>query len=70
MAEGFIYILTNPAFKDGLLKIGKTTRTPSKRAREMSTTGVPAEFEVSFEIQTLDCDYAEALIHSRFSKHL
>lgn len=68
MPAGFIYILTNPAFQNDLLKIGKTTRTPSERAREIATTGVPAEFIVSFDIATSDCDYAEAVIHHHLTQ--
>lgn len=68
MPAGFIYILTNPAFQNDLLKIGKTTRTPSERAREIATTGVPAEFIVSFDIATSDCDYAEAVIHHQLTQ--
>ena len=68
MPAGFIYILTNPAFQSDLLKIGKTTRTPSERAREIATTGVPAEFIVSFDIATSDCDYAEAVIHHHLTQ--
>lgn len=64
MSVGFIYILVNPAFQDNILKIGKTTRASAHRIRELSTTGVPTDFRVAFEIESCDCDFAEALIHN------
>ena len=31
---GWVYIMRNPAFRDGLLKIGMTTRLPGERATD------------------------------------
>jgi Domain of unknown function (DUF4268)/T5orf172 domain len=42
---GYVYILTNPKIP-GLVKIGSTKLTPDERARQLSTTGVPAPFQV------------------------
>lgn len=45
---GWVYIMTNPAHRDDLVKIGLTTRTPKTRAEELSSsTGVPAPFHVA-----------------------
>jgi hypothetical protein len=45
---GFIYILINPSMA-GLVKIGKTTRDPEARAKELSqATGVPTPFYVAY----------------------
>jgi hypothetical protein len=64
-ATGYIYILINPLMP-GLLKIGKTRRTPDARAEELSgDTGVPAEFIVAYETPVSDCDAAEAEIHRK-----
>jgi hypothetical protein len=41
---GYVYILANPAFP-GKLKIGSTRLHPDARARQLSTTGVPAPFQ-------------------------
>ena len=48
MSIGYIYCMTNPAFKDGLVKIGLTMRTPEERRRELASTGVPLPFVVEF----------------------
>jgi len=48
MNPGYVYILINPSLPD-LIKIGKSVRDPRKRARELSTTGVPAPFQVAFQ---------------------
>ena len=62
MAAGFIYVMTNEAMP-GLVKIGKTTKLPTERARELYTTGVPNEFEVKFAILVDDIDEWEKEIH-------
>ena len=42
---GYVYIMTNRAMP-GLVKIGSTKLPPEERARQLSTTGVPAPFQV------------------------
>ena len=65
MANGFVYILINPAMP-GLLKIGKTTGSPEARAAELSAvTGLPTPFVVACEWNTFDCDAAESQVHAR-----
>jgi hypothetical protein len=52
-----------------LVKIGKTTRLPKDRAKELSSaTGVATPFIVSFEQFFEDCDLAETMIHSRLEQ--
>ena len=69
MKRGVIYILINSSIQ-GLVKIGKTTRTAKNRAREISVgTGVPSEFEVAYEQEFSDCDKAEKIIHSRLKDY-
>ena len=62
---GFVYILSNPVFKDDIFKIGHTTRSPSDRAWEIyqNATGVPAKFEVAYARQVANCEQAEQRIH-------
>jgi hypothetical protein len=69
MTPGHVYILMNAAIP-GLLKIGKTTRTPEERAEELSRTpGVPAPFHVAYAEDVPDCDGAEKMIHSSLDKY-
>jgi hypothetical protein len=61
---GHIYILVNPSM-EGLVKIGKTTRDPESRAREVSqATGVPTPFYVAFSILVADCHSAEEYVYA------
>ena len=49
----------------GLVKVGKTTRTPSERAEELSgVTGLPTPFIVVFEQLFSDCSLAERHVHA------
>ncbi|MEN9575730.1 MAG: hypothetical protein RL514_3585 [Verrucomicrobiota bacterium] len=61
---GHIYVLINPSI-DGLVKIGKTTRSPEERAEELSAaTGVATPFYVAYSIQVADCHHAEEFVHA------
>lgn len=61
---GHIYILINPSM-EGLVKIGKTTREPESRAKELSqATGVATPFYVAFSICVADCHAAEEFVHA------
>jgi hypothetical protein len=49
----------------GLVKVGKTTRSPEERAKELSSaTGLPTPFIVVYEQYFQDCDLAEAFVHT------
>ncbi|MDH5561849.1 MAG: GIY-YIG nuclease family protein [Deltaproteobacteria bacterium] len=64
MNPGHIYILQNPSFPN-LLKIGKTNRSPKARAQELSSSsGVPTEFNVIFDVFVPDCDAGEIEVHA------
>jgi hypothetical protein len=64
MAQGFVYILINPALP-GYIKVGKTTKTPEERAKQLSAaTGVPTPFVVAYDAPFADCDRAEVYIHT------
>ncbi len=69
MAQGYVYILFNPALRQNRFKIGLTTNKPEERARELSSaTGVPEPFEVAYAVCVLDCANAEKLVHAKLSK--
>lgn len=63
MGYGFVYLLGNESMP-GLIKIGRTDRSPHLRASELSkTTGVPAPFFVYGYIEVEDSAAIEKAIH-------
>lgn len=65
LKKGSVYILINSSLKN-LVKIGKTTRSPEDRAKEISQgTGVPTEYMVAYSEEVKDCDLVEKLVHER-----
>ena len=64
---GYVYILVDPAFP-GYVKIGKTTKDPEVRARELSRgTGIPAPYGVAWDALVSNGDEVERLIHQRLA---
>ena len=62
--NGYVYVLMNPSM-DNLVKIGKTTREPEERAKELSsTTGVPTPFVVVYDCYFESCSEAEIFVHT------
>ena len=62
--NGYVYVLINPSMPN-LVKIGKTTREPKERAKELSsTTGVPVPFIVVYDEFFENCSKAEQYIHT------
>lgn len=69
-SSGYIYILINPSLNDNFLKIGKTMRSPEKRADELSrSTGIPSSFIVAYEARVANPHRAEKLIHRRLRRY-
>ena len=61
---GYIYALINPSL-EGLVKIGKTTRDPTDRAKELSSsTAAPTPFVLAFDVYVEDCSEAEVYLHT------
>lgn len=66
--DQYVYILYNK-YCPFVYKIGKTTRTPKHRARELSReTGTPGEWEVGHQWIVDDCNVMETLIHNHFKR--
>jgi len=60
---GYIYILTNPCFKENWIKIGFTDNV-DKRIKELSqATGIPLPFEMYATLKTAKYIQAEKMIH-------
>jgi hypothetical protein len=69
MAVGSIYILANGAMP-GYVKVGRTTGSPSERAREISrATGVAFPFIVVYSVEVIDCELAERQLHDRLADY-
>lgn len=61
---GYLYVLANSAMP-GLVKVGKTNRTSTDRAAELSrVTGIPTPFIVVYEQLFADCSAAERFVHT------
>lgn len=70
MKKGFIYILSNNALKDNLLKIGKTTKRTTERSKQLSaSSSIPEKFKVEDEFEFSDLNWAETEIHSLLAKY-
>ena len=39
--KGYVYILTNPSFREDWVKIGKSSRPVDVRSKELDNTAVP-----------------------------
>ena len=60
---GYVYILTNPSFKEDWVKIGKSSRPVDIRSKELDNTAVPLPFEIYATLKTAKYSEAEKLIH-------
>lgn len=66
--KGYLYILKNPAHKEDLYKIGRTSRKPETRASELSQpTAVAEPFKVIFYREFTDVVKAEKYIFDELS---
>nr|WP_313011758.1 GIY-YIG nuclease family protein [Brucella intermedia] len=67
--EGYVYVLSNPAIP-GLVKIGRTTRRPSDRVRELnSASGVALPFKLEASIRTKYPNWTEKLLHLALDRY-
>lgn len=65
---GYVYVMINPSLPN-LVKIGKTSREPNERAKELSSaTGVPTPFILAYYKPFRDCHLAELVIHHYFEE--
>jgi hypothetical protein len=64
---GFVYIMSNPSFADGRIKIGKSDRDPEEfRRSELNSTGVPEPFKVEYSAYVQNHHELERKIHAHF----
>ncbi len=60
---GYVYILTNPSFREDWVKIGKSSRPVDVRSKELDNTAVPLPFEIYATIKTKKYNEVEKLVH-------
>lgn len=68
MKAGFVYVFYNPAMP-GLVKIGMTGKSPSRRAKDLHTTGVPNAFILVYDEFVTDRLLVEKKVHKRFEEY-
>ena len=67
---GFVYIMSNPSFVKGRIKIGKSDRDPlTERKAELETTGVPEPFRVEYFALVHDHHALERELHREFANY-
>lgn len=66
--EGFVYILTNPSFREDWVKIGKSSRPVDIRSKELDNTAVPLPFEIFATLKTVKYSEVEKLVHKMIDR--
>ncbi len=66
--EGYVYILTNPSFKEDWVKIGKSSRPVDVRSKELDNTAVPLPFEIYATMRTTKYNEVEKLVHKTIDR--
>lgn len=65
---GYVYILTNPSFREDWVKIGKSSRPVDVRSKELDNTAVPLPFEIYATLKTSKYDRVEKQIHKQIDR--
>lgn len=65
---GYVYILTNPSFKEDWVKIGKSSRPVDIRSKELDNTAVPLPFDIYATLKTVKYEQVEKLIHKTIDR--
>ena len=59
---GYVYILTNPSFREDWVKIGKSSRPVDVRSKELDNTAVPLPFEIFATMKMVKYNEVEKLV--------
>ena len=65
---GYVYILTNPGFREDWVKIGKSSRPVDIRSKELDNTAVPLPFEIFATLKTIKYNEVEKLVHKTIDR--
>lgn len=66
--KGYVYILTNPSFREDWVKIGKSSRPVDVRSKELDNTAVPLPFEVYATLYTSKYSKVEKQIDKQIDR--
>ena len=66
--QGYVYILTNPSFREDWVKIGKSSRPVDIRSKELDNTAVPLPFEIFATMKTVKYNEVEKLVHKTIDR--
>ncbi|MCM1313415.1 MAG: GIY-YIG nuclease family protein [Roseburia sp.] len=66
--SGYVYILTNPSFREDWVKIGKSARPVDIRSKELDNTAVPLPFEIFATMKTVKYNEVEKLVHKTIDR--
>ncbi len=67
-SQGYVYILTNPSFREDWVKIGKSSRPVDVRSKELDNTAVPLPFEIYATLKTDKYSMVEKNIHKQIDR--
>jgi hypothetical protein len=66
---GFIYVMSNMAFKDNVYKIGRS-QNPKRRMEELSNpSGTPMPFDIEFSVYAYDVIELEKSVHEDLAEY-
>ena len=65
---GYVYILTNPRYREDWVKIGKSSRPVDVRSKELDNTAVPLPFEIFATMKTVKYNEVEKLVHKTIDR--
>jgi len=65
--KGYVYILTNPSFREDWVKIGNSSREVDVRSKELDNTAVPLPFEIFATLKTSKYKEVEKNLHKIFT---
>jgi len=65
---GYVYILTNPSFREDWVKIGKSSRPVDIRSKELDNTAVPLPFDIYATLKTCKYEQVEKLVHKTIDR--
>lgn len=66
--KGWIYVLSNPSFSDGLIKIGRSSKYPSERSKQLFETGVPEPFRLEYAALVDEHELIESSVHRKLDQ--